>query len=352
MGKEDAVLMNYLEDEARCADLVDVLFCQGKGIVRACDVQEMDTALKTVSFRVNDRFEVQKYRDSVRRIATGMQVVIVGIENQKKMHYAMPVRIMLYDAIQYEKQLRQIRRSHRVKKDIKGAEFLSGFAKEDRICPVFTIVLYWGEQEWDGATELYELMNVEKLPEPVRKAVNNYRIFLVEVRKFAESEKFRTDLKEVFAFLQHTKDKTGMGQMMKQMVEQKEFDALDEDAYNVMATLGNFPYLIQEKDRYRTEGGKVNMCQAFQELMEEKYLEGIRVGEERGELRGEKRGERRGMRYGKQQGFRQREMQILKNMFQHGMSVQDAAKIVEMRKWRVRRLFRRWSAESAGQKQA
>ena len=34
--------------------------------------------------------------------------ILLGIENQQKVHYAMPVRNMLYDALQYDKQVKAV----------------------------------------------------------------------------------------------------------------------------------------------------------------------------------------------------------------------------------------------------
>ena len=34
---------------------------------------------------------------------------------------------------------------------LKEPNSLSGFSREDRIHPVFTIVLYYGQEPWDGA---------------------------------------------------------------------------------------------------------------------------------------------------------------------------------------------------------
>ena len=70
-----------------------------------------------------------------------------------------------------------------------------------------------GEGEWRGARELYELMDYEALPEPVKQMLNNYRIYVLDVRRFKEIERFRTDLRELFTFLQNIKDKNSMEQI-------------------------------------------------------------------------------------------------------------------------------------------
>ena len=55
---------------------------------------------------------------------------ILGIENQSHVHYAMPVRNMLYDAMQLEKQVRDLASQHRKEgKNGTSEEYLSGMKK-------------------------------------------------------------------------------------------------------------------------------------------------------------------------------------------------------------------------------
>jgi muramidase (phage lysozyme) len=56
----------------------------------------------------------------------------------------MVVRNMIYDALNYGDQVRKMAAIHREQKDTRGAEFLSGFRKTDRLKPVITLTLYWG----------------------------------------------------------------------------------------------------------------------------------------------------------------------------------------------------------------
>ena len=78
-----------------------------------------------------------------------MHVMLVAIEEQSDVHYAMPLRVMNADCAMYDRQWREIRKEHAEKKDVAGAEYLSGFSKNDRLVPVITIVVYLGKDEWD-----------------------------------------------------------------------------------------------------------------------------------------------------------------------------------------------------------
>lgn len=89
---------------------------------------------------VKNETEVQqKYRDVLKR-AVIMQnkettYLLLGIENQTDIHYAMPVRNMIYDSLQYGKQVMEIAAEHRKKKDRNG--------NRQNICRDFTGMTIW-----------------------------------------------------------------------------------------------------------------------------------------------------------------------------------------------------------------
>ena len=84
---------------------------------------------------------------------TTASYILLGIEDQTDVHYAMPVRNIIYDALQYGKQVSEVAKKHKNQADREGhnkAEYLSGFYKEDLIRPVVTLVVHFGADEWDG----------------------------------------------------------------------------------------------------------------------------------------------------------------------------------------------------------
>ncbi len=67
---------------------------------------------KRTKKKTRDSNLAQKHRDLL-KFAAMMQdshanYVILGVENQMEVHYAMPVRNMVYDALQYDKQVAMI----------------------------------------------------------------------------------------------------------------------------------------------------------------------------------------------------------------------------------------------------
>lgn len=96
------------------------------------------------------------------------------MENQDLVHYAMPIRVIYEEGLTYHRRLEEIQKTHHEKKDLKtGAEFLGGFSKEDRVPAVVSLVIYYGRKPWDGATDLYDLLDMSGIPEEMRFAKNN-----------------------------------------------------------------------------------------------------------------------------------------------------------------------------------
>ena len=142
--KNDVLTKEFFSDDARYADLINGLGCDGKQIVRKEDLQELDTQTGTVrlsSQRKKGRRKI-KFRDLVRRTAFGINFAVIGIENQEIVDYALSLRNMSYDVGEYEKQAAKIKKE--VRKNSIGltkGEYLYGFKKDSKLHPVVTFVL-------------------------------------------------------------------------------------------------------------------------------------------------------------------------------------------------------------------
>ena len=152
MGKNDIYMKRWLSDKERFTDLINGSMFQGRKVFSPETLRVENTdqgmVLKNSDGR---RITIQRYRDIAMSAEDGTRIVILACENQEEVHYAMPVRGMLYDALTYAEQVLNIRQERREKKDLKGnAEFLSGLKRSDLLHPVITVVLYYGEEEWDG----------------------------------------------------------------------------------------------------------------------------------------------------------------------------------------------------------
>ena len=205
-----------------------------------------------------------------------MSYVLLGVENQTDVHYAMPVRNAIYDALQYGKQVSDIAAGHRrSQKDYSGktgGEYLSGFLKEDHIKPVITLVIHFGAEEWDGPSSLHEMMPIRDME--ILSYVENYRIHLIDPAKLTEEElnKFSTSMREVMGYIKYSNNKEKLLDFLRTDTHK----SIEMNAARVIKTITKTPIKISEEK----EG--IEMCQAIEELIAE--------SEARGEVRGKAEG--------------------------------------------------------------
>ena len=107
-----------------------------------------------------------KVFDVVKKSANGVDYVILGLENQSKIHYAMPLRHMIEDAFSYLKEYKELEAKNKKYKNYKTKhEFLSKFQKTDRLHPIVTICIYYGEDSLKLEQEGVELNMCKALEE-------------------------------------------------------------------------------------------------------------------------------------------------------------------------------------------
>ena len=275
MGTVDIVTKEYMRENAIFADVFNYLIYGGKKVIDPAGLTEVDTATSAVG----KKDALQKYRDVLKAAVIKqdekMSYVLLGVENQTDVHYAVPVRNAIY-ALQYGKQVSDIAAGHRrSQKDYSGktgGEYLSGFLKEDHIKPVITLVIHFGAEEWDGPLSLHEMMPIRDME--ILSYVENYRIHLIDPAKLTEEElnKFSTSMREVMGYIKYSNNKEKLLDFLRTDTHK----SIEMNAARVIKTITKTPIKISEEK----EG--IEMCQAIEELIAE--------SEARGEVRGKAEG--------------------------------------------------------------
>ena len=223
MGAIDTEGKQYLSNPVFFADAFNYLLYDGEQVINPEELRELDTTELTVPYGNNARFPVQKYRDLLKLWNAMMDenaiYVILGAELQDKVHYGMPVKDGLYDMLGYSKQIAEIRRSYRqdsvdqegeitvdngvLKIKLASEEFLSGLRKEDKLIPIITAVVYFGEKPWDGPRSLFEMLDVRD--ERLYRFLSDYKLNLISPADMDEDEfvKFHTELGFAMKLLKH-----------------------------------------------------------------------------------------------------------------------------------------------------
>lgn len=278
MGMADTVTKQYMRENAVFADAFNFLLYEGENVIQPEKIKELDTTELTIPFTVdnvgNQQTEtVQKYRD-ILKMTTVMTddtaaYVLLGVESQTDVHYAMPVRNIIYDALQYGKQVTEISARNRKKGNQTKREFLSGFHKDDKLIPVITLVIHFGADKWDAPMSLHEMMAVTD--KNLLKHIPDYRIKLIDPAQIeaAEMDKFQTSLREVLCYIKYSKDADMFAQYMK---NNQRMEQLELNAAQVIREVTNTKFQIPKGKEV------VNVCEAVEVLMDRRKNEGIQQG--------------------------------------------------------------------------
>ena len=278
MGAADTVTKAYMKENTVFADAFNYLLYRGRAVVDPTQLQELDTTEIALPFGAQDEDgkpqedAVQKYRDVLKSAVIKEDgeaaYILLGIENQTDIHYAMPVRNAVYDALQYGRQVADIAIKHRREdassKAHSRGEYLSGFYKDDRLTPVITLVLHFGANEWNGPLSLHEMMNVKN--RELLRFVQDYQVHLIDPARLSEEElaKFSTSLREVMGYIKYSKDKKKLSEFLKENPRM----LIEANAARVIKAVTNTPLDIPE------DAEVVDMCKAVEDMMNESKTKG------------------------------------------------------------------------------
>ena len=288
MGRADDITKEYVRRSDIFADLFNFFLYGGKEVIKPEHLRERDITEIALPFGNGKDFTVQKLRD-VLKILQIMEddeaiYVLLGTELQTNIHYAMPPKNMLYDAIDYVEQVSAIAREHEKNRDVRGDAFLSGFEKTDKIVPVVTLVVYFGSRKWDAPVSLHEMFATKN--EALLKFIPNYWINLISPEELSEDdfEKFHTEFRKVMKFIKYSNDKNVLRNMLE---KDKSFETVSRDTANVINAVTNSGFKISEDEEV------IDMCKAIEDIRKEGYNKGKDDGYIKGKDDGYQEGENR-----------------------------------------------------------
>ncbi len=205
----------------------------------------------------------------------GVTYLLMGIENQSDIHYAMVVRNMLYDALNYSFQVEACAKEHRKNKETSGAEFLSGFTKADRLHQVVTLTIYWNYGAWDGARSLHEMFEVQD--KAILEYVSDYKLNLIVPEEIEDFDRFKTELGPLLEFI----NCASTGDRLEKALEKKKerWAVLSNEEVDLLNICLDAKLKITESIDVEGEDNKV--CRGIEEYAAKRREEGKAEGEER-----------------------------------------------------------------------
>ena len=271
MGMADAVTKQYMKENTVFADAFNFLLYNGENVIQPQTLRELDTAEVVIPFTVDDKGKkqaqaVQKYRD-ILKMTTVMTddkaaYVLFGVEAQTDIHYAMPVRNVIYDALQYGRQVTEVSKRNRKNSGQTMAVTDKGLLQH----------------------------------------IPDYRIKLIDPAGIDsdEMDKFHTSLREVLSYIKYSKDADKLAEYMN---HNQRMEHLGVGAAQVIKEVTNTKFQIPKGME------EVNICEAIEVLMNRRETEGIRQGLEQGIS----------------QGMAQGKLSLLKDLVEDGTLTMEVA---------------------------
>lgn len=213
---------------------------------------------------------VQKMRDVIKSVTAMTDkraaYLLLAIEAQSHVHYAMAVKNMVYDALQYAKQVEKAIVSHKLSGDYKGVEsdeFLSGFMKGDHLIPVVTLTILFDPKTWDAPVSIHEMFGTQDVK--LLSLVPDYRINLIAPASMEDSnfDKFKTTLKEVLSFIKYSSDKDKLGEVL---AAGEGFHHLGRSEVDVLNVCVGAKLTIKEGEE------AIDLCKALEDMKTEERI--------------------------------------------------------------------------------
>lgn len=300
MGKANLAVNQLLERKEIFADLLNGALFAGKQYINSDSlelksvhtgiVQEKETGIETKIEETKKNKQEhctlgnknrngiaarEQFGDIRMEADMGTYSVLWAEETQNKVDYAMPVRTMLYDALEYAKQIKTFEAQHKKNDDsMNDKEFLSGLKKADRLKPVITLVLYCGD-DWDGCTSLYDMMQIDpdsEMAEQLKELLPDYRIHLIQPEKIEDMRVFKTNLQHIFSMVKYRSDKESFYNYLQE--HREELQRMDyTESLAAYVLLGE----TKTAEKYLFESGEEevpDVCKAMDELRKDWKAEG------------------------------------------------------------------------------
>ena len=249
VGQKD--ILDYFTPDI-FADAINAILYDGKSVVTPERMRTIDIETQRVEDENGNVTADTRLRDSAKVVEVDDAIYcLFAIEHQSVEDYTMPLRIMEYDVREY---LRQV-------KSNKGVQV--------RIKPIITIVMYWKADKWNqpvSVKDMFDKNTVRWLEyNGLGGYIQDYRMHLFEPGTVKEEdlEKFKTELKDVIAYVKYSKST----EALKDYNEKYKPD-LTKSTVTLINELTNSKYVfIEGKER-------LDMCEAFEGLIEEGRAKG------------------------------------------------------------------------------
>ena len=286
MGKLSNAVLDYFDDNERFANLFNGSLFGGRNVVKPQDLAEGSEVYPDEDPRVEEPSEeedkekqttneksaqdkaVTRTRDIKKRLKEKGTLRVLAVEDQNLVDYTMPWRNMNYDALEYKKQIKVIKRRNQEQKQLlTSAEKMCGLRKEDRLNPTYTLCLYHGKEKWTGPRCLKDMMDFGEDGEEWEQLFSDYQMHLVCLNEMEDFSAYQSPLKELFALIAVKSDRK---KLKKLILENPVYRSMDEETANIANVMIGGKRIVAKKEEYQDD---YDMCDGLKGIIEDSINE-------------------------------------------------------------------------------
>lgn len=257
------------------ADIFDNLLFEGQPVL----LENQLTPLPTEAFVRDMGGALRQGNRDIRKADCrgGRYYLICGIENQTVRDNTMPERTMGYDYAAYEEQIKELAEKNR---EAGNPARLKRIHDHQRLAPVITAVLYYGQERWERPLCLHDMLEFPaEYEDTLKQYTANYPINLIQVAHLSKEarERLTSDFRLIADYLSCRNDRQEWDAFMSSPVCIHH----PEEFLDTMSAITNDTRYkrIKEKLMENNENGEMCMC-SMAEMLEQRGIEkGIEKGE-------------------------------------------------------------------------
>ena len=280
MGK-DLPAKNLLNCPDVFADITNVNLFDGEDLLQPEELSVMPTELV---YKDNYGTMRHHYLDTRMKAEEHQtDIAVFCIENQSGVSNIMPVRDMGYLYSNYSEQIREVQRKDGKKKEFPVTE---GIDRDQKLIPVISLVLYYGQEPWNGPEKLSDLLSVpEDWQEKLEPLITDHPVRIIHLAAQDEETraKYKSDFRHIADYLACAGDREESWQYISD--ESREI-CHPEEYLDMMAAFSNDARFARIKATVlskRNEGeGRVTMFSIVDELENIGRQKGVKEGMEKG----------------------------------------------------------------------
>ena len=304
MGAKDKALKRYLSDYKVIADIfrlafgADGLSVDPNALKDLDSVQVMAMQPKAVGKNAKKQSSYrERIHDGVVTLETEFDgnpaSLVLCVEGQTKVSWAMPLRIMQYEDQSMTFLLERMTEGVR-SGDIPG-DWFTGWPKGGVLPAPLSVTLYTGADDWTGPRSLREMQG--NIPEALSRRMTDVPLNVLTFKDICahDPDSLLSDIGVVAAYIVHEKNL----RKLQELIETKEkFRHLSRKGFDVINTHRKLAVTMPEDKE------EIDMHYAEQAWGKKAQQQGIMIGKEEGikigQERGIKLGEERGIKLGEE----------------------------------------------------